>query len=767
MTLPPIWARVLPAVPVIRSAASAMVLAAMLAAALVPGLHVSSLIMSTGANNPSNDYVAYMGLVSRILSGSYPWTAYFYDTMIGFHSLAVPMFARLLIIWTTHWDMYAELGLGLVLALVKLGFLFDALVLTRGGMIYQRLAALLPLAALTFSVSQISDFGYGDAALPIGFTQLGLALAVWSVARFGSTPPGAALGAMGGVLASLSGGGGLAVWPALGFALLVRRAPARSYAVAVLFAAVGLLPYVIFIGIEHRAGATGGGALFDLAFMVAAVGWPLSQGFSVDTATFIGEVGLMLALLGLLLIVPIRETRQKAIPALTLLVYACFNIWLVSVGRGSGTGGLAPWYAMHFVPFWFGLVGMAYVLGLRSSRHRATRVAAYGGYLWAMALVALLTTFYLRSNVTEADKAMYLYSRSPASASCLRHYMDGPTSCEGYVFQWGIGHPDYLRVMGSTLRRFHLSVFAPTEQWALQGDYVLDSVHVYNAPGVTPVSWTWNGMPMFVSDYHHLNLTLSSPDLLSWQVTLPSNLSAATFHTQYSFVGSAGQVEISVHSGGRQVLAETLVHPGDVSLSLLPWRGRVVTILLAPRSMGPLQTIANLTYPFVDAHIDWSHPSTLPEAKEIQTGRSDLVLALNRPLAWKSHDVRSTATPGTWDFTPQSSLHWASPLRACLSNFGDIEVRVASATSDPTASSVLGLTLYGTPGTAVGSAAIPLYSDSLMHTYAFSLKALQIPDGTRLTGFSLSSAGTPPPAVEQVSLKYLRFVRNIGPATCR
>lgn len=763
---PRVRAHLAGAQPVLAIIFSAAVTAALLAMALVPVLHVTSLILSTGGNNPSNDYVAYMGLISRILSGSYDWTSYFYDTMIGFHSLAIPMFARLLIIWTTHWNMYAELGLGLVLAALKLGLLFDALVLTRGGTRYERMAALVPLAALTFSVSQISDFGYGDAALPIGFTQLGLAIAVWSIARFGPTLQGSLLGAMGGVLASLSGGGGLAVWPAVGVALLLRRASPRSYLVVAVSAVVGLLPYIIFIGIQHHAAATGGGGLFDLSFLVAAVGWPLSQGFSVSTATTAGEFGLALAILGLILGAPIPGTWKQSVPALMLLMYAVVNMWLVSVGRGSGTSGLAPWYAMHFVPLWLGLVGLGYVLWIRSSDPRGALLAVYGGRLWSAALIALLTSLYLQSNITEADKAMYLYSRSPASASCLRHYGVAPTSCEGYVFQWGIGHPDYLQVIGSTLRRFHLSVFAPEEQWALQGDYALDSVHVFNAPGGMPVAWTWNGAPAPVSDYRHLTLTLPSPDVLSWQVTLPANLTSATFHSSYSFVGSAGHLQLSVWSGGRRRSLEVLRSPGDVILSLLPWRGHVALIRLAPLSMGPRQTIANLTYPVINAHILWSRPSGPVDAPGVHLTRSDLLVPLGQPHAWLSRGVRSSA-PGTWDFTPQASLTWVRPLHACLSNFGDIVVDVANTTPNPVDPSVLGLTLYGPNGTAVGSAAIPLYADGVMHAYTFSLKTLQIPDGVILTGLAVSAAGTPSPADEQMSFGSLRFVRNIGPSTCR
>lgn len=741
--------------------------------ALVPVAHITALVMGTGANNPSNDYLGYMPFINRILSGHYLWQDYFKDTMSSVHSLAIPFAVRLAVISLTHWNMYAELAIGLVLAVLRLLFFFDAL--TCRARSPWRWVLLPILAALVFSTSQISDFGYGDASLPIGFTQLGLAGAVWALARFGGSGWGVALAALGGAIGTISGAGGIPIWPVLllGIALLTPRRW-RSYLVVTGAAGLALLPYMIVLLIQQHGGGTGIGSLLDLSFITAAIGWPFSEFFSRATATSVGLLGLAFTLTGLALLwLPYRPARiHRAAPALMVLAYGLINIWSISVVRGSGIVGLAPWYTTHFMPVWIGLVGLAYLLWVEGAPWRALRswaavAHAAAGRLWSLGLIALLAALYLNSNLTAADKAMYLFSRSPASASCLRNYATAPTTCEAYLFQWGIGHPVYLADLGAPLARHQLSVFAPDQQWALQGDYALDTVRLEQPPSAPQPVWSsnLNGAPW--ADYHHLDLTLPTADRLSWRLTLPARTQRASFDTALRLVGVASTAHIALRTRhGVTTLANIPLLPGGnwlpLHLPLQRWRGQTVTLLLSARSSLPSQpATVDYRYPVINLHLASHGPAGPPIPPEVVPTTADYRFPLHD---WSAEGLRG-GSPGAWTVTsPDALLSTTGQRDVCLSRYADLYLRLAV---PPTSAPAVVQVSFALKNAVVSPISIPLLADGATHAYFTSLKLLQFPPGTRLSGLSLQPNPAPySNGVQSIRLDSVRLIRDPAGVSC-
>src|SRR5215813_8625874 len=286
--------------------------------------------------------------------------------------------------------------------------------------------------------------------------------------------------AAGGAIATLSGGAGLGAWPVflLGLGLLGFRRPAQ-YGAWLGVALLASLPYIIYMVLQPGPASHRVVSVMNPRHLLHALGWPLAQGITSDfvenaMAFRHGLAGLVLAAIGLaLLLRRERALAVRAAPAVMVLAYGLLTVWQTSLFRSM----IAPWYTGPFMTFWVRLLGLAAVLGTTRDQSRTWQARASRG--WAVVVVCVLVVAYASSNLTYHDKAFYLFSRAPASASCLRHYRIAPTSCEDRIFQWGVGHPELIGLLAAPLERHHLNVFSPRQRWTLQGDFALDTVRVH------------------------------------------------------------------------------------------------------------------------------------------------------------------------------------------------------------------------------------------------------------------------------------------------
>jgi hypothetical protein len=768
----------------------------LLALTCVPAINMATIVASTGADNLSNDYVSYVGIISRILDGTYNWQNYLVDTRFGPHSYAFFFLIRIALAKFAHWNIYGELYISLVFAGLKLLLLCDAFTHVRKNPARWLVWPLL--SALIFSLSQINDFTFGDAGLAIECGQFGVALAAWGIIRFPGTWRAVVLVILGASVASLSGRGGPLAFPVSLVALYATGfRDLRQYAGLIAGGFLATLPYTI--PIMHGSPSTLGQpvSLFDVHYLVAAIGFPFSQSLSVSTAEHVGTVGVILLLSGLALLWSKREAALiPAIPSLMVMAYGLLNMWVNSIYRAHGTVGLAPWYTGDFMFFWTGLLGLGYVLWVprpvRPANHRSwwERIAP----LWSVGLVAVTVVVYARSNVTYADKVMYLYARSPSSASCLRNYASAPTYCEGFLFQWGVGNPSFLPALAKPLQAHHLSVFAPDEEWTLQGDYVLDTVRVDDAPGVPVATWSsdlsTHAMPFY--DYHHLNLLLPAPDAVSWTVSLPSNVMQARFYsaiaTSTDTVASASSAKVrfevslttrgtSAHTVFDRVLRGTEHDWQTFSISLGGYAGKVVTLRLMSANSHTTHALWPMyQYPRIDLTLDPSRPSKAAATGSFVPLRTPRDRALNpaQESLWKTVNMRGIAAgspgPAAWTISNGDEMNLTEPIDLCLADFTHLTVRMAAPPQILPRAMFIRPTLDRTPpffggvsfSPQIAPPMIPLRADGGMHSYTYDLKLLQAPADTRLQGLALEPIQGPvPPQGNQVRIAYIRFTRGL------
>lgn len=778
------------------------VLSTVIILTLIPIIRITSIVASTGANNVSNDYITYGPLVDQMLSGKYNWSLsnYFQDTFLGgAHSFAFPFLIRLAIIKYFHWDIYLELYIGLITTVLKLFLLYDSL--TYGTQRTNSLFLLPMLSALVFAVSQINVWTFGDAALQIGFTQLGVALAVWGLVRFEGRSRGVALSVLGGVMASWSGGGGLPIWPMvlIGMIMLNYR-QTRFYALWFGGASLAILPYVAAIVLWPKARATGAMSLLNYEFIIAAIGWPFSQNFSLPAAETAGWTGSALCLLGLSLLYANRHNvvPKRSSAPLMLLTYTIINIWLVSAFRGSGAAGLAPWYTGHFILFWVGLLGLAYAVCLNRVSHpaasaRLVRGLSFSTSLWGFVVTGILTYLYATSNITYADKVMYLYSRSPTSAACLRNYRTAPTYCEQYLFQWGVGRPTLIAALAQPLERHNLSVFAPHQRWTLQGDYVLDTVHTQKVLGAGDIGWSADLSAASASwqDYRHLNLFLHSPNTVSWTVTLPANATQVAFHSAVAMStrtpnlpgtdGATFEVYVDQTTGASKLAFSKHLDPNQrqwhpFSVSLDAFIGQTITIRLT--SDGGRNIAADWAmyrYPYIDLVLDTSRPvAPAPRQGRFipQRTAADVRFDISDSSLWEVTNMQrlltGTSTPPEWSLNQAPQMSYNRPLSICLADYTHFYVRMAAETETLPRAMKIYFRVDSQPAfDEAHSVTIPLLPGRDVHDYSYDLKLLGLPSATHLTGIRLDPIFSLAPLHgERAQIVDFRLIRGNGPTGC-
>ena len=533
--------------------------------ALLAPARMAWIVFTVGENNLSNDYIGRVGVVAAVLEGRYDFRNIFADTFIIYgHS----WLALLPIYWFDArffaWNMSVELGIGLLLCAAKtlLFWLAIAPSLTQRS----RWVLLPLLSALTFSVSQVASFTFGESVLQMQLPQVGLALGSFAIARFEASPTvRTALVAAGGLLASWSWGGGVMAWPVFFVALLAageRRF--LHFTMLSLTAALGLSQYVWILALHPAAGSMERPGFRQPSRFLDLLGRPLinDSGWNFalrPSAVALGIAGLGFAAGALWLA---RHQLRRRIPTLIPLSWAL----LVALQIGYFRTGPSPWYLVSMTFFWVALAAL-----LAS----APRPLAMAGF-------ATIVAGLLFSNRTWEDKSFYLPSRAPASAACLREWRTSAVACHDRLFQWGGTNLGEAVVLGEPLERLRLSVFSSRRTYLLQGDVAVGRVAI-----VTPTRQAFLSRDGRTSadpnDFKRLDLVLAPGAAVTWRVDVPRNVRVAEFRTgvraapgdvtlargaRISLDGKADGTRVLVPAGGREAL----------SVDLRASAGRTVTL---------------------------------------------------------------------------------------------------------------------------------------------------------------------------------------------
>jgi len=742
------------------------------AVTVLPAARLATILTTTGANNLSSDDGIFNNhFLGKVLDGSYNWLSFPRDTFFNTHSLLFPGLVYIGLAYFTHFNVYAALYLGLVLAAFKLILLHRAFTQNATTKRVERWLLWPMLGALVFSVSQISTFEHSLSAVAGGLSWLAFAAGVWALTRFRRQWRGVLLMAAAGFVATLSSGTGLIMWPSflVGMLLLSYRR-VWHYLLWLGVAAVSALPYVFFLYLDpHREAHSQSTLLspFNYLFVLATLGRPLANGINADYSTgmpiplHIGFASIAMVSIGLvLLLLKRREALTRSAPALMLILFSLLTLWQVSLFRG----GIAPWYSGIAMVFWIGLLGLVYAIwtntsidGQKNGRYKLEMVIAR---VWSVATVCTIFLLYGTSNFTYADKTVFLRTRSPASAACLRNYRNAPTYCEETLVVWPLGKTGYLPMLAEPLEHHHLSVFAPHQEWALQGDFILDSVRIDEKPGIPDIVWSADltATPVSWRDYRHLNLFLHTPNSISWTISLPANLERADFHSAIAISQSvpvypgADGVQFEVHikpESGQDELAFSQHAAADqhvwraFAIPLSAYAGQTITIRLTTSPGGNVTgDWAMYCYPYIDLQVDTTRDASANKVSKSFAPTptdADTRFDITNSNLWQTSNLQEVpAENGTraWTLNSNPAMRFNPALDLRLADYTHFYIRIAASPDNYPMTLEIQFSLSDAPS-LLRSISIPLYADGAMHEYTYDLKLLELDQRVRLAGIGL------------------------------
>jgi hypothetical protein len=723
------------------------------ALSLLPILNILYILAATGDNNLSNDYALFLPLIDSILKGNYDWRHFFQDTFFVSHFQPLPILVYLANALLTGWNVYYELFFIAFLSIIRVYLSYQAL--TSLSLKRFRIFMLPVLAMLIFSNSQISSYEFGASAVPLGLTAFGFTLAVWGLVRFSGRFTALVFMAIGGLIASWTAASGVIAWPIfLAGMLLLGYKKLAHYLTWLVSAIIINFPYLYFLVIDRQPGTNAYlQSLFNPRLIANLIGRPFANGIGSTTEYIpLGEaagwLGLLLGLGGVLIILAgWKKLSTTAAPALMFMAFGFLCAWQTSLFRVM----IAPWYTNMVMPYWVGLVGLAYVL--ISSLNRADENSRTAWVFkqpmrWSyFALVMLiLAGLYLATNLTYRDKSFYLASRRPVSAACLRSYAWAPTYCERFVFQWTVNRV-YLENFAWPLQDHNVSVFASHQRWSMQGDVVLGKVYSPESSNTLGVQWMdgFPGAPASYTDFRHLNLLVSPANSIAWTIDLPEALKSAELVSAIG-IGDGYARE----SGGEPVTFEILLsQPGQIEelvysqlidvtdrgwqklrISLSSYQGQTITLRFAVKG-GNGDLAALFRFPYINlTRQPEASPPIRPVVRPINTDLSssapqpqpdDHIFNLNEAQLNGLVSLGEVGSVWTVQTDPYFYLLMQAPLS--LADYGWVSFTISASTDIPSRAAELFIYLEGKDQPFY--IMIPLLADGEAHTYSYPLQMLE------------------------------------------
>jgi hypothetical protein len=778
-----------------------LALTATIVLALLPIFRIVYTLGVIGENNLSNDAGPFLSrFLTPVMAGRYQWLDFPRDTFINTHSNVFPGLVFILLAYTSRLEVHAILYLGVLLALVRLWLLNDVIGRCCGlNSAIGRGALWLMLASLVFSISQMSVYEFPLLSIKYGLGNLGTALGIWGLTKYRGRMAGVWLAAGSGIVATLSNATGFVLWPAflLGMGLLGFRR-ARHFVVLLSAATISILPYLFFLFLSKTPSANSKFAsLLRPVLILNILGRPFANGIGSNygplaMSEVAATIGLILCAVAAVLLWTGRSWRpvQSLAPLIVLVAVGLLAACQISLFRRQ----ISPWYTGVVMDFWIGLIGLAFVLWFKDRPTALESISCLKGgraRAWSIVAIASIAMLYLATNRTRADKSFYVQSRSPVSAACLRNYHTAPTYCECSLARWLPGNPRYLEMLGKPLEENHLSVFAPRQEWSLQGDSILGNVEYDQPAGVEDIYWAAGiaGDRAAITDYRKLDLVLAPGNSVSWTIDVPQNMEHGEFQSAIAAriapswpETSQVSCKVSIHSEGEpdRLVFSRMLGPKDswwsaFRVPLDGHRGMTTTIRLSVSGEAAgLGTGALFQYPSIEFFLhetagqEGDTGPMVPSNTDLSPGfpkttNDDYPINLNDPVLWDWPGASPGQTTGAWSTANADSvLRYLGPLSVRLSDYSDLYIRVAASDDVLPRAVAVALSIDGRSGKGAElSVAIPLLADSAPHAYTLDLRMFGLPSSVRITGIALQplreglSAGNP-----LVRLSDIRFIKR-------
>ena len=386
-----------------------------------------------------------------------------------------------------------------------------------------------------------------------------------------------------------------------------------------------------------------------------------------------------------------------------------------------------------------------------------------------------MAVFFLRSNLTYADKTDLLRGRAPASASALRNFQIAPTYADSYVFLWGPGHPGLLEILATPLALNQLSVFSPHQDWLLQGDYLLDSVKSTCSSANKPY-WANDTIASPWYDYNKLDLVLPPKTAVDWEIHLPQETRSAIFKSSYrgpiqtDEKGPALYTIYLIKNGKTDKTIGGGVPPGNhkwnpIEMDLSNLRGQTATLHIQTANSGPSVTFMHPT-----VSVDLNKPAIVPDHYGICPQNTELNPTFP-VLDTTSKSVlldTFSLVKGSGQLTPDSHWQFSSkdgqieirnqkPLAITLKDFS--KICFTASASDQWAPRAVLIDLYIADTAKPYTAAVPLLGDNKVHSYSYDLKLLEMPVGAKLSGLTIRLEPNRSAEKDSLELSQLYFAR--------
>lgn len=734
--------------------------------AIFPISFIALSLYRVGANNISNDNLLILPLVDEILSGSYQWSHFFRDVYFNDHFQLFSILTQVFVAKFFSFNVYVILWVGLLLAVVKLIYLYLAITIYSGAR--WRYLWLVALSFLVFSPSQFPTFESDWNTIMVGLTQAGAAIGLWGLVRFCPNRKGLWIMAVGGIFASFSSGMGPLAWPGFLVAMiLLNYRKFTDYLIWILSALVGTFPYLYFRVLSPVVRPYDNPktlhALKDHRLLLEALGWPFKQGMNAELSYLTGWVGVGFLAIALL-IAFFRRRNAKTLEAIAapimLVIWGLVTALVVSIFRGS----LTPWYAAFFMPYWIGLFGFAYVF--YSDKSKRGRVFSNA---WILSLFLFITFLYVGSVASLNENRFFIKQRSPVAASCLRAFESAPTYCAEKLFSWDLHHYEEYLEYAKLLKRNRLSVFSDRQVWTLQGDYVLGAVKVVESPGLPKAFWSpdlSNRSSTFFAP-EHLNLFLHSPNFLEWEMTLPSDLEYADLYTAFAFNQSAPfsgdpdgatfSISARLKDGSSVTLVSQYIPPQQrewvpVKVSLASFAGKSIVLKIGSDGLDNItHDWAMYRYPYLEIKSSGT-PNGGESAWKAVAENTDLSSRYPGPLAgdfhfpaiaehWILHGAEITDDGESTKFRVTGEDPWIEykdPLGMELGKFSRFFVKISADGELVPRYVQVYYKLNGKSSFEEKySFKVPLLQDQGMHEYSYDLKLLELGAGDVLTGIRI------------------------------
>lgn len=766
--------------------------------ALLPPLFLLQFLLSTGANVPSSDDVRFTELVGKILDGNYPWRNFLQDTFQGNgHFNVVTVLSMAVSAVLGAWDVYPILVCGVLLGCLRVVLLYDAFTYS----IKNKYAWLLwpILSALVFLPTQVANYEIDVGVFAFGFNQLGLCLGIWGLVRFRESLLGPAIAGFSIILASMSHGAGVLTGPVffLGMILLGIKSW-KSYLILFLAGLLACFPFLKFFIFEHRLAGNFHPALLlqiksFIHFIFSALGWPFALTFPLKAAMVKGIFGVALFLICVVALSFKRNGKllREMACGWMLLSFGFMSVLQIAVFRGQ----LVGWYTTLFLNFWLGLINFGYVFWSQRPVSSSRKNLLFS--LIAVGILSLIFANYISSQLNFAKHSSFLQTRAPVSESCVRNYLVSPTYCEDRLFVWGVGsYQSLMSQLARPLERHALANFASRQQWALQGDFIQNSVRLEEVAKNSKIFWSVDkqikSVPFF--DYRHLNLIMKSPNALEWTVTLPAKLQHAQFVSAVAMADKPASAPDSdgfdpqvwiLESGAKPLLVFSKnVQAGasdwfPIGIDLSSWAGKTITLRLTSL---PLQSNAGdmvvFRYPHINLSLEPGQARSQAQEKEMlpsntdlnpdfpKTSSQDWVFDLSDPQAWTFQGMKPLEGSGDdrrrWKVSKASRMLFKRPFNICVADYSHLYFKMSLSPVLGRRVATLRLSFAGFQKILE----IPLLPDGQLHAYSYDLKLLELQQGRKLIGMEFSP--TPADISEnlEAEISELRLLRKEGPSAC-